>query len=250
MDTLNLINILYLSIWAYCIFLPIYTYYGIEQEKQKIAQSANHRLTMYSETIVMLWLPIGLIAAYMYLDNMPLAHIGLVWHWSLNQMIGLAVIAAITGYFYWSLKQQNWQDEAEINQLKQQFNDLHWMMPSDKKQTGLFCAGVSVSAGVCEEIIYRGFVLSQLSVHLPTYWAVIISSLLFGLGHWYQGGIHILRTAALGALMAICYLLTDSLLIPILLHIIIDVYGGLLGYQFNKHVTDFSPQPLASAQSK
>ena len=60
--------------------------------------------------------------------------------------------------------------------------------------------------------------------------SVIIFSVLFGLPHIYQGPIHVIRTAVLGLIMALIYLATESLLVPILLHVLVDMYGGAMAY--------------------
>jgi len=87
-------------------------------------------------------------------------------------------------------------------------------------------AGLAVSAGVTEEITYRGLVVLALALGLPSLghaWVVAAAAVLFGLAHWYQGRLGMLGTAALGAVFAQLYLLTGSLLLPMLLHLLVDL---------------------------
>ena len=51
----------------------------------------------------------------------------------------------------------------------------------------------------------------------------------FGLAHWYQGRVGVLKTGLLGGLMATFYLGTGSLLWPAILHVAIDLQGGAVG---------------------
>jgi membrane protease YdiL (CAAX protease family) len=85
---------------------------------------------------------------------------------------------------------------------------------------------VGVTAGVCEEWLYRGFflaVVAALAGGLPTGLLVVVAAVAFGLAHAYQGPVGILTTGLLGGVMAALYLQTGSLLLPVLLHAAIDL---------------------------
>ena len=47
--------------------------------------------------------------------------------------------------------------------------------------------------------------------------------MLFGLAHWYQGRLGMLATGVLGAVLTQLYLTTGSLLLPMVLHVLIDL---------------------------
>lgn len=93
-------------------------------------------------------------------------------------------------------------------------------------------AMLSLSAGVTEEITYRGFLLLTLAVALPSstprLTLVVLAAVLFGLAHWYQGWTGILSTGVFGAVMAGLYLSTGSLLVPMILHTLVDLRALLL----------------------
>jgi membrane protease YdiL (CAAX protease family) len=93
-------------------------------------------------------------------------------------------------------------------------------------------AMLSLSAGVTEEITYRGLLLLTLAVALPSttprVTLVIAAAVLFGLAHWYQGWTGIVSTALVGGVMAGLYLSTGSLLVPMILHTLIDLRALLL----------------------
>jgi membrane protease YdiL (CAAX protease family) len=87
-------------------------------------------------------------------------------------------------------------------------------------------AGLALSAGVTEEITYRGLLLIALATLLPDaapLLVVTVAAVLFGLAHWYQGALGILVTGLLGGVLAALYLATGSLLLPIALHVLIDL---------------------------
>jgi uncharacterized protein len=79
---------------------------------------------------------------------------------------------------------------------------------------------------VCEEWLYRGFFLAVVSAPaggLPTVLLVVVAAVAFGLAHAYQGPAGIVATGLLGGVMAAVYLQTGSLLLPVLLHAVIDL---------------------------
>lgn len=88
---------------------------------------------------------------------------------------------------------------------------------------------VVVIAGTYEDIVFRGFLLGRLRILLATRkgWigdvlSVAISSIIFGLGHVYQGWFGVMKTTAAGVCLAILVLLTKSVWPAMIAHAGID----------------------------
>ena len=99
------------------------------------------------------------------------------------------------------------------------------LLPRTAVERRLFTV-VGVTAGVCEEWLYRGFflaVVAALAGGPPTGVLVLVAAVAFGLAHAYQGVAGIVTTGVLGGVMAAVYLQTGSLLLPVLLHAVIDL---------------------------
>jgi membrane protease YdiL (CAAX protease family) len=99
------------------------------------------------------------------------------------------------------------------------------LLPRTAGERRLFTL-VGVTAGVCEEWLYRGFflaVVAALAGDLSTGVLVLVAATAFGLAHAYQGAVGIVTTGLLGGIMAAVYLQTGSLLLPVLLHALIDL---------------------------
>lgn len=114
------------------------------------------------------------------------------------------------------------------------------LLPSNRSERRTF-AIVAVTAGICEELLYRGVVLYALRhtfPHLALAGAVIISALIFGLGHAYQGWVGVLATAVLGAVLAVVYVATGSLLVPISVHILLDLRAVVGARRAGREVGD------------
>lgn len=85
---------------------------------------------------------------------------------------------------------------------------------------------VALSAGFCEEVLYRGFMLAVITAlvpGVPDSVLIVVSGVIFGLVHAYQGLSGILTTGVLGGFLTATYVGSGSLLLPILLHAAIDL---------------------------
>jgi uncharacterized protein len=86
----------------------------------------------------------------------------------------------------------------------------------------------SVTAGVCEEFLYRGYALTQISALTGSVFAgFFLSSVAFGLAHVYQGRGGVVGTMITGALFASVFLLTNSIIPCMIGHFAQDIFGGL-----------------------
>jgi membrane protease YdiL (CAAX protease family) len=92
-------------------------------------------------------------------------------------------------------------------------------------------SALALTAGVTEEITFRGLVLLTVAVLLPDAdprVVVVVAAVLFGLAHAYQGRLGMLATGLVGAALAGLYLGTGSLLVPMVLHVLVDLRPLLL----------------------
>ena len=88
-----------------------------------------------------------------------------------------------------------------------------------------------------EEIVFRGYLLAYFDGLVGPTAAVLASTLMFGLGHAYQGAAGIVRTGIVGLLLAGAYVGTGNLLAPMLLHVVIDATSGMVAYLALRPVT-------------
>jgi membrane protease YdiL (CAAX protease family) len=98
-------------------------------------------------------------------------------------------------------------------------------MPRNGAETG-WAALLSINAGLSEECFFR-LLLPLLLIgvlHNPLL-AFISATILFGLVHIYQGVLGVVMTTLVGAVLAGLYLWTGSLLITIVVHAGLDLFG-------------------------
>ena len=123
---------------------------------------------------------------------------------------------------------------SEREKFRDASQNHDWMMPVNKRELRWFTLGLSVSAGVCEELLFRGFIIGALGDSLGVIVSLLLSSLLFGLCHVYQGWMNVLRTSIIGLILGLIFTLTESLWVVIALHALVDIYGGIVGYVLQK----------------
>lgn len=92
---------------------------------------------------------------------------------------------------------------------------------------------LALTAGICEEFLYRGFGMAAISrASLPSVVVILLSSVLFGLAHLYQGRAGFVSTMVLGILFGISRIALGSLLPVIVWHVAVDVVAGIAGPRY------------------
>jgi membrane protease YdiL (CAAX protease family) len=86
---------------------------------------------------------------------------------------------------------------------------------------------LALTAGICEEILYRGWLVKHLEALTGnSVLAIVLAAIVFGLGHAYQGRIGVIGSGALGAMLGGVVWWTGSLVPGQVLHVLIDLTNG------------------------
>ncbi len=188
------------------------------------AGDTGARLRFYRKTLVWQWVLTAILLAWWLLAGgtaeagglLPAAE-GRQW-W----VVGLGL--AMTVFLVLQMRTVVRSPE-QLEQMHRKMGELSGLAPQSPAEDRAFVA-VSVTAGICEEILYRGLLLAVLSVSMGTWPAVLLSSVIFGLGHAYQGWTGFLRTGAVGLVLAALLVFTGSLYVPMLVHAVLDITSG------------------------
>jgi len=102
--------------------------------------------------------------------------------------------------------------------------DVSTLLPTTGRERLIFST-VAMSAGICEEIVFRGWLLYVLHnpIGLTGMALVFVAATLFGICHIYQGPTGVFGATAAGVLLTGVYVATGTLLVPIVLHALIDL---------------------------
>jgi uncharacterized protein len=101
------------------------------------------------------------------------------------------------------------------------------LVPKNRKERIAFLA-VALTAGFCEEFLYRGWLLGLAGSALKSIWlGLLISSVFFGVAHLYQGRGGVIKTGIAGLVFGLIYIASGSLLPGQILHALLDLNNGL-----------------------
>jgi uncharacterized protein len=133
-------------------------------------------------------------------------------------LIGLLLVIALSAL-------QARRSAAIREKMEEAFLRLSFILPRTGEER-IWWIFVSLTAGICEEILYRGFLIHYFFAapfHAGLLLTVIISSVIFGVAHLYQGVAGVISTAILGLIFSAVFLTTGTLVVPMILHALIDL---------------------------
>ena len=109
------------------------------------------------------------------------------------------------------------------------------MAPASPAELALWIA-LSISAGICEELIFRGYLQQQFTVLTRRIWlGIAISAVFFGVAHGYEGASGVLLITLYGAFFGILAHLRRSLRAGMFAHAWHDSLSGIVLY-FGNHL--------------
>jgi membrane protease YdiL (CAAX protease family) len=153
------------------------------------------RLRMYERTILVEWLVLALVIAGVRLHGSPLTTVfGERWR-SLRQVftdVGIGLVFLIVSIIVLSvLGGHNKGPDASTA----------FLFPHGSAEISMWIL-VSLTAGICEEGLYRGYLQRQFTAFTKSAAiGIALSAAAFGAAHAYQGWRHAIQIAALGAML-------------------------------------------------
>lgn len=214
------------------VLYPLYSWNETRKVRRKVASTPDWTFDTVSEYK----LTIGYLVALSTLcvviwmsQTRDLGTLGLGLGATPLRLTAGAVLALVgIGMTHLQTLQMRKQENAR-EQLEAQFGDIAFFLPKTRQELDWFYL-LSFAAGVCEEILYRGYLIWYFALWVGSVPALFASSIAFGVAHSYQGATNIPRTAFVGLWMGVMYLVSGSLWIPMLTHFIVDVMGGRMTY--------------------
>jgi membrane protease YdiL (CAAX protease family) len=211
---------------ALTIAYPITGYISFRRLMRRVAAGqVVSPSTIYKSTLISHWTMFGMALAIWLATGRSWAALGFGWEVDTGFLIGLALTAAAIVIMMRQYGDLDSATEKTRESLRRQIGELEIMMPRNSKELGRFYA-VSATAGIVEETLWRGYMFWYLGHVMPLWAAAIVTSVIFGFGHIYQGVANVPKITLVGGVFAGLYLLTGSLWLPILLHAVFDAVQG------------------------
>jgi CAAX protease family protein len=198
------------------------------------------KTALYFSAVVSQWIlaGLGVLVAIFTWPNWFETNFHLVaWSEFLRWTLLLTVVSVLGLGVVLLLERRGWwPEEPEM---------VHLLMPETLREKLWALFGMSPTAGICEEFLYRGFLLAEVSGWSHSVvWGVVVSSAAFGLAHIYQGANGMLRAALLGAMLAYPVVRLGSLYPSMTAHFLIDAAALLwLGPKFMPQESSPEAQP-------
>ncbi len=176
--------------------------------------------SFYLQGIVIQWLMTAAVLLGMWFKQDPWTLIGLRMDHAEVWLVVLLVMVIMSLLFF-RYATLGAAAQARIQRLYQHV--AHYLPTNE----GQYRWGVvlSLTAGICEEIVYRGFVFWRLSSLLGVVPAMVLTNLVFALAHVATGLKNCLLSFVLGLLFSLVYLYTGDLWLSITCHVAIDLLG-------------------------
>lgn len=217
-------------IFFVAIVYPIVAFVSFRRLLKRVADGERvDRSQLYRNTIISHWTLFFICMVIWVSAARPWSAMGVSLE--IDWWFGLAVIVTIAGIV--ALVMQGRHVKAlsaeEIAQLRSKLGSVSIIIPQNGNELARFY-GLSVTAGIVEEILWRGFLIWYLTQFMPLWVAAVISGIGFGLAHAYQGISHLPQITAVGLLFAALYVISGSIWLPIIMHAAVDILQGRLGY--------------------
>ena len=219
--------------------------YRLRELLAKPIVGERERISLYASTIAFQWLAAGVAAWRAWAHGFSATQLGLSSRSPWASIAAAIVGGGILAVLQWlNLRRMGGMPEKTRARLQALAERI---LPRSAGERVFFFA-LAVTAGICEEFLYRGFAMAALARSgLPVWTTVVISSLLFGVAHLYQGRSGLLGTTLLGLIFGAARVGFSSLTPVMVWHAAVDVIAGIAGPRYlihntvvNEHVTEMA----------
>jgi len=220
--------------FMFCIAIPLYsarqskgfpaTTFSSEQKKQ-IYISGSFSLFIMGAVVGIVWL----------LFRRPLSELGLTQPTNLIKWWWMPIIFAL---IYLADVAITLSTKKVIATSIEEWKKRTPFLPTKTKELPEYFL-MCFSAGVFEEIAYRGFLVTYCwylfdGSNYQQLLATTVPAFAFAVAHFYQGTKAVIKIFVLALFFGYIFLSSGSLLIVMILHFFVDVVGGLLSIKYMK----------------
>ena len=208
--------------------LPVRAWFSMQRLKRSSAEAlALVRPRLYGFAMLTQWsLSLAVLALWIW-QRREWGALGL------ELKLGGGLVGVLTGLFTISLLA--WRQRGLVTsdpdmraRVRARLAGVQRLLPTNDGESRWFAA-LAVTAGICEELLFRGFVLWLLTHFLPYWGAAVVQAILFGVGHAYQGVKGIVATAIAGAFLTGVLIVSGSVYAAMLAHALMDLHAGNMG---------------------
>jgi membrane protease YdiL (CAAX protease family) len=182
------------------------------------------RLRMYERTMLIEWITLAVVLLGVAFARVPLTTVlGERWHSlrSVARDLGIGIAYSFVSTMILSIF-------GSLLHSTQTDRNVQFLLPHDRLEMTVWVV-LSVSAGICEEAVYRGYLQRQFIAftrNVPA--GILFSAVLFGLAHSYQGFWGAMTIVVDGALLGVLAYWRKSVRPGMIAHAWKDAWAPLL----------------------
>lgn len=185
------------------------------------------RRRLYIGTMLMLWgLTLPILLAWR-LGGRDWGDLGFRFESGWSSLAGWSLAALTAAVFHQQYLAVKTRPDVR-RKMREEFEkagEALYFMPRTKDEHSLFRL-TGITAGITEEVLFRGYLLWALGLIMPLWLAAAISLAVFVFLHLYQGVSQLVPVFVLGAIMTATVILSGSLWPAIALHVLVDVLNN------------------------
>jgi membrane protease YdiL (CAAX protease family) len=209
--------------------IPWRGYYRLQKLFARPEVESSERVGLYAWTVLFQWLATAVVAWRAWARGLSAEQLGLnspgsrVW---IVSATGLLVVASLHWFNLRRIGKLAPTARGQVQKVAER------ILPRNGREFFVY-ASLAITAGICEEFLYRGFVMAVLSRAGFAVWTTVaVSSIFFALAHVYQGRAGFASTLMVGLVFALARLACNSLVPVIVWHVGVDLVAGLAGYRY------------------
>lgn len=208
--------------WEYFVSWP-------RAKARLLAGEPGTRRKLYRNAILMQWIAVVIVAGLWIILHRPASALYLRapsgWRLIVSIVIVIGVVALFGTQHVAVIRAS---PEARIA-LRPKLGYATTVLPRTADEYRWFLP-LATTAGICEETLYRGYVIWLLAIYIGLWPAAVASVVLFGIAHAYLGTTGVIRATLVGAIFAVLVVVLRSLFPVMIIHAVVDLAAGMLGY--------------------
>jgi membrane protease YdiL (CAAX protease family) len=211
------------------LIMPWQSQKGIRLLDEQVRHDPAARMLFYRSAILGQWV-LATIAVFALSSRDPAWTAGLVAPVLDGDSVFVLVLGSIAALSQCPLIPWVHRRLLESPTARRSLHALRNILPRSPDEKRMW-VHVALTAGICEEILFRGFLIyyAQAVLGLETVGAVAMSSAVFAICHYYQGTMNMIRVGIVGVVFATIMVVTESLIFCIVLHAILDLGALRMG---------------------
>ena len=220
----NVVDVL--LVVACAVVLPLWTHFVIWPRHVQAVDAGDTRARsrMYVRTLIEEWALVAAVVVLFIVERRSFAGLWLAPPVGWRAWVGFALPLAYVSLLVLQARAIGARP-ASLTALRAKLHPLRALIPHTRDEYRLFVP-LAVTAGICEEFLFRGYLVWVLAFLMGVLPGAALSMVAFGLGHGYQGGKFGFRAFLVGVVLGVLALVTRSLWPGILLHAAIDLGSG------------------------